>query len=90
MEFLKELGIEATNPGAFFGNGEWSTTQDKGVIESVNPANGELVANVYGASPDDYERIMRKPCANTKARLAAWSPLKWAKSRLKVTEKFRK
>ncbi len=58
MEFLKELGINEFNPGACFGNREWSTTQDKGVIESVNPANGELIANVYGASPDDYERIM--------------------------------
>ncbi len=58
MEFLKELGINEFNPGACFGTGEWSTTQDKGLIESVNPANGELIANVYGASPDDYERIM--------------------------------
>jgi aldehyde dehydrogenase (NAD+) len=58
MKFLEELGIEAFNPGAYFGNGEWSTTQDKGVIESINPANGEVIARVYGASPDDYERVI--------------------------------
>jgi aldehyde dehydrogenase (NAD+) len=58
MEFLKELGIDELNPGACFGPGKWSSTQDQGIIESVNPANGERIAGVYGASSDDYERIM--------------------------------
>jgi len=58
MEFLTELGIGPENPGAFFGDGEWSQTRDNGVIESVNPSNGELIARVFGASVDDYERVM--------------------------------
>ncbi len=58
MEFLKTLGIEDFNPGAFFGNGEWSSTTDQGVIESFNPANGEIIASVHGASPEDYEQVM--------------------------------
>jgi aldehyde dehydrogenase (NAD+) len=58
MEFLKELGINEFNPGACFGHQEWSATQDKGIIESTSPATGELIAKVYGASADDYERIM--------------------------------
>jgi aldehyde dehydrogenase (NAD+) len=58
MEFLKELGIEAYNPGAYFGNGEWSETQDRGTIESINPADGEVIARIHGASPDDYERVI--------------------------------
>ncbi len=58
MEFLKTLGIEEFNPGAYFGNNEWSSTQDDGIIESFNPANGELIARVYGASEADYERVM--------------------------------
>ena len=58
MEFLQELGIKDHNPGAYFGNGEWSVTQDKGVIESKNPANGDIIAHVYGASADDYERVI--------------------------------
>jgi aldehyde dehydrogenase (NAD+) len=58
MEFLKTLGIEDFNPGAYFGNGEWSSTQDAGVIESINPANGEVIGSVYGASAADYERLM--------------------------------
>jgi aldehyde dehydrogenase (NAD+) len=59
MHFLKELGIAETNPGAYLGNGQWSETQDQGVIESINPANGETIACVHGASVDDYDRIIR-------------------------------
>ena len=58
MEFLKTLGIEDFNPGAYFGEGEWSTTQDAGLIESFNPATGERIASVYGASAADYERVI--------------------------------
>jgi aldehyde dehydrogenase (NAD+) len=58
MEFLKQLGVGQDNPGAYFGNGEWSATRDQGVIESVNPASGELIGRVYGASADDYERVI--------------------------------
>jgi aldehyde dehydrogenase (NAD+) len=58
MEFLKQLGIEADNPGTYFGNGEWSKTTDAGVIESVNPATGELIARVYSASRADYDRVI--------------------------------
>ncbi|NCF62398.1 MAG: aldehyde dehydrogenase family protein [Gammaproteobacteria bacterium] len=58
MEFLKTLGIKDVNPGAYFGNGEWSSTQDAGMIESINPDNGEVIASVYGASAADYERVI--------------------------------
>jgi aldehyde dehydrogenase (NAD+) len=58
MEFLKTLGIEDFNPGAYFGHSEWSTTRDAGVIESINPADGELIASIYGASSADYERVI--------------------------------
>jgi aldehyde dehydrogenase (NAD+) len=56
--FLTTLEIEKFNPGAYFGNGEWSSTQDAGIIESINPANGEVIASVYGASAADYERVI--------------------------------
>jgi aldehyde dehydrogenase (NAD+) len=58
MEFLEKLGIEAHNPGACFGHGEWALTQDKGIIDCINPANGETIAQVYGASVDDYDRVI--------------------------------
>jgi aldehyde dehydrogenase (NAD+) len=58
LEFLKTVGIKDVNPGAYFGNGEWSSTQDAGMIESINPDNGEVIASVYGASAADYERVI--------------------------------
>jgi aldehyde dehydrogenase (NAD+) len=58
MQFLKALGVGENNAGAYFGYGEWSTTQDQGVIESINPANGETIGRVYGASAEDYERVI--------------------------------
>jgi aldehyde dehydrogenase (NAD+) len=60
MEFLNELGINKNNPGAYLGNGEWSSTTDNGTIEAINPATGEVFARVHGASVDDYERIIQK------------------------------
>ena len=60
MEFLKSLGIKDFNPGAYLGNGEWSTTTDAGVKESVNPSTGEVIATVYGASADDYEKLIER------------------------------
>jgi len=60
MDFLKKLGIEDTNPGAYFGHGEWSSTTDSGQIESVNPATGEVIARINSASDDDYERVIEK------------------------------
>ncbi len=56
--FLKDLGIEETNPGACFGHDEWSDTTDAGVISPTNPATGKVIARVYGASSADYERVM--------------------------------
>lgn len=58
MEILAELGLEQNNPGAYFGDGIWSSTQDAGQIHAVNPATGSSIANVYSASQADYERVM--------------------------------
>ena len=58
MQFLKDLGLTEDAPGACFGSGQWSETTDAGVIESFNPANGELIGKVFSASDADYERVM--------------------------------
>jgi len=60
MEFLNELGIKQSNPGAYIGNGEWSTATDNGNIEAINPANGQVIAQVHGASTGDYEKIISR------------------------------
>ena len=56
---LKELGIEKVNYGACSGTGKWSTSQNGGLIKSVNPATGELIASVYQATESDYDIIVK-------------------------------
>ena len=53
-EILAELGIRDTNPGAF--DGSWLETAGP-LIESLNPATGEIIAKVRSATAEDYERI---------------------------------
>mgnify|MGYP006284960849 FL=1 len=59
-QILDALGLKAENPGACFGPGRWSTTTDAGRIESIDPATGEVIASVHGASEDDYEQLLRQ------------------------------
>ncbi|MDP6569992.1 MAG: aldehyde dehydrogenase family protein [Candidatus Marinimicrobia bacterium] len=59
-EILQSLGIEANNYGACTGAGSWSETTDAGVLESINPATGELLAKVYQCSEADYDRVIEE------------------------------
>ena len=54
---LDSLGLGATNPGTWFG-AESSTDDSAGLIESINPANGEVIAGVYSTSQADYDRLI--------------------------------
>ena len=60
MDILAKLGIESNNPGAYFGDGVWSSTTEIGMIDCMNPATGEVIARVYSASDADYERVMER------------------------------
>ena len=55
MNFLKELGIEGTNSGAY--DGKWLACTGR-VLESHNPATGEVIARVQQASRAEYERCV--------------------------------
>lgn len=55
---LEQLGIEATNPGAYFGAAGWSDTTSAGQVNAVNPATGETLAVVNSASAEDYEQVV--------------------------------
>lgn len=59
MDFLNELGIKAVNQSASWGEG-YTDTQDAGVIESINPATGELIAKVNATSEEDYHKVMQQ------------------------------
>jgi len=57
-EILRSLGIGENNYGACIGAGNWSTSTEAGVLNSVNPANEDEIANIYQCSEDDYEHVI--------------------------------
>ena len=57
-DFLKPLGILPNNPGACWGPTDWSSHSNSDQIDSINPANGQVIASVYIASEQDYQRIL--------------------------------
>ena len=57
---LTALGLSATESGTYLGNGEWSKTRDAGVLEPVNPTDGEVLAQVHATSAEDYEIIVER------------------------------
>ena len=56
MDFLRELGIEGNNSGAYAG--EWLECTG-GLLESRSPATGQLIARVHQAGPEQYEACVR-------------------------------
>ncbi len=57
MDFLRELGIEDVNYGAF--NGEWVECKGAELV-SHSPIDGQPIARVVQAEAADYEAVMRR------------------------------
>ena len=55
-EVLKTLGIEKINNGACTGT-NWKETEGN-VIKSFSPSDGELIAEINLATPEDYKEII--------------------------------
>jgi aldehyde dehydrogenase (NAD+) len=65
---LESLGLKDTNAGAWSGSHGWSGDTGGPMIESINPATGQRLAQVRGATAADYEIVM----AAALAAAAAW------------------
>jgi aldehyde dehydrogenase (NAD+) len=65
---LKALELSAVNSGAWSGSGGWSQEDGGALIDSINPASGKRLAQVRGATPGDYERVM----SDAVAAAAVW------------------
>jgi hypothetical protein len=89
---LTALGLSENESGTYLGRGEWSATNDAGVIEPVNPSNGEILGRVQASSQSAAKRYACAPtrCASTRTRSARWSRSRWARSSRKATAKSRK
>lgn len=57
---LKDLGIQAVNPGGSTGSTWWSNQTSGPLLQSVNPATTEIIAGVYTCSANDYEHIVKQ------------------------------
>src|SRR4030095_15652666 len=53
---LKNLGLREENPGAF--SGEWHGGGE--VHEKISPVDGKSLGKFRTASPDDYEKVIRR------------------------------
>src|SRR6266478_3640888 len=67
-EALQALGLRDINPGTWSGSRGWSTHTGGAIIDSINPATGQRLAQVRGATLEDYEQVM----AAAVAAAAAW------------------
>ena len=55
---MQALGLSPLNSGAWSGSGGWSQDTVGALIDSVNPSSGKRLAQVRGATAQDYERVM--------------------------------
>ena len=59
QDILDKLGLDAENPGTWYGD-EPSADTSAGLIESVNPATGEVIASVRATSVAEYDEVVRR------------------------------
>jgi aldehyde dehydrogenase (NAD+) len=57
---LTALGLADNESGTYLGSDQWSTTSDAGVLESINPSNGDVLARVKASSQEDYDTIVER------------------------------
>ncbi|MDP2676260.1 MAG: aldehyde dehydrogenase family protein [bacterium] len=55
-DFLERLGIKKVNSGACFG--EWIEKPEGNILQSINPATEEVIAEVRMAGSQDYEQVI--------------------------------
>jgi aldehyde dehydrogenase (NAD+) len=58
-ELLSSLNLNPVNAGAWSGSHGWSNDTRGPLIDSINPATNQVIAQVRCATPGDYERIMQ-------------------------------
>lgn len=58
-DILKTLELGEINSGSWSADGGWSKDTSAPVIDSINPATGELLGRIQTASVADYQRIIR-------------------------------
>ena len=55
---MKRLNLKELNQGVSFGKGNWLGETGAPTLPSINPTNGEILAEVLMATPDSYDRAV--------------------------------
>lgn len=58
QDIFKSLGLSVEQPGGCISSTTWISSMNAGVVESRNPANGEMLARVFGCAETDYETLV--------------------------------
>jgi aldehyde dehydrogenase (NAD+) len=69
-DILKRLGLAAVNPGTWYGS-EHSEDATTGLIDSINPTTGDVLASVRNTSAAEYERVIE----TAQASFAVWGKM---------------
>lgn len=55
---MTALGLEKQNPGSCFAPSAWSEPGQQ-LIQSINPASGQIIAEVFASSAKDYQQVIQ-------------------------------
>ncbi|MGZ8384048.1 MAG: L-piperidine-6-carboxylate dehydrogenase [Nitrospira sp.] len=58
QDIFKKLGLAQEQSGGCLSSVNWIATAHAGMVESRNPATGDLLARVYGCSESDYDTLV--------------------------------
>ena len=67
-EILQRLGLSDVNPGTWLGSNSLEDESAE-LIESINPANGQVIASVRTTTPAEYEQLI----AHARKSYLSWS-----------------
>ncbi|MCG6970244.1 MAG: aldehyde dehydrogenase family protein [Gammaproteobacteria bacterium] len=59
MTVLQELNLQSINSGTFSAALGWHAIDEQRLLDSVNPATGQVIAQVSTCSANDYERVIQ-------------------------------
>ena len=79
---LTALGLSDNESGTYLGSSEWSKATGAGVLEPINPTDGEVLAKVQATSQADYDTIVERAQAAFKVWRATPAPLRGEAVRL--------
>jgi aldehyde dehydrogenase (NAD+) len=57
-QLLDKLGLEAINSGTYAGEGGWLSEERAPLIDSINPATGEVIARIRATTAAQYEQVL--------------------------------